>query len=248
MLNGRVAFITGASRGIGASLAVAFAQEGAVTMVGFCQNEALAQQVVDKIRNSDGQAETVYIDTGSRKSIQSAFAKIRTKAGEVSTLVNNAAISQEKPFHDITDEDWDHVQNINLRGAFGCCQEALLNMVADGYGRIINITSIGGQIGGVNQVHYAASKAGLISLTRSLARIYGKNNITVNAIAPGLVETDMTVKELQSEASRQKIEQIPLGRIASFNEIDKTAIFLASEGASYLTGQTLNVNGGVYFG
>lgn len=248
MLRDKVTFITGASRGIGAHLAKDFACEGGIVMVGYCRNALLAEQVVASIGRDGGKAAAIYIDVASRSSINEAFQKIHTDFGPVTTLVNNAGIAQEKPFQDITDDDWDHVMNVNLRGAFACCQAALPSMVAQQYGRIINVASIGGQIGGINQVHYAASKAGLISLTRSLARIYGRDQITVNAIAPGLVETDMTTHELQTEAGREKVRQIPLGRTAHYDEMNKAVRFLASQDASYITGQTLNVNGGVYFG
>ena len=162
-------------------------------------------------------------------------------------MVNNAAIAQEKPFDTITDADWDHMMAVNLRGPFMSCQEVLPGMVKRGFGRIISITSIGGQWGGFNQVHYASAKAGLIALTRSLARIYSAHGITTNAVAPGLVQTDMLARELDSEEGKAKVRNIPIGRMATMEEVASVGVFLASDDASYITGQTINVNGGMLF-
>ena len=170
------------------------------------------------------------------------------KFGKINILINNAAIAQEKPFETITDEDWDNMMAINLRGPFILCQEVIPDMIEQGWGRIINICSVGGQLGGINQVHYAAAKAGLINLTKSLARIYSKNGITSNAVSPGLVDTDMAAQELTTPAGKEKVRNIPIGRIATAEEIANVVVFLASEKASYITGQTINVNGGMYFG
>ena len=160
-------------------------------------------------------------------------------------MVNNAALAQEKPFAAITDADWDRMLAVNLRGAFIVAQETLPAMQAGKWGRIINITSIGGQWGGMRQVHYAAAKAGLINLTHSLARLYSADGITANAISPGLVATAMIRKELKSKSGRQKAAQIPAGRIAEPEEIAAGIIYLASDAAAYVTGQTLNINGGM---
>jgi acetoacetyl-CoA reductase/3-oxoacyl-[acyl-carrier protein] reductase len=160
-------------------------------------------------------------------------------------VVNNAALIQEKPFESITDADWDRMLAINLRGAFIVVQEILPAMVTKRWGRIINITSIGGQWGGMRQVHYAAAKAGLINLTHSLAKLYSSAGITANAVSPGLVATDMIRKELQSKAGKEKVQSIPVGRIAEASEIGAAVAYLASDEASYVTGHTLNVNGGL---
>ena len=160
-------------------------------------------------------------------------------------MVNNAALAQEKPFENITDADWDRMLAVNLRGAFIVAQETLSAMKAKKWGRIINITSIGGQWGGMRQVHYAAAKAGLINLTHSLARLYSGDGITANAISPGLVATGMIKKELKSKSGRQKAAQIPARRIAEPEEIAAGIVYLASDAAAYVTGQTLNINGGM---
>jgi acetoacetyl-CoA reductase/3-oxoacyl-[acyl-carrier protein] reductase len=163
-------------------------------------------------------------------------------------LINNAAIADEKPFETITDHDWDVMLGTNLKGPFMLVQDCLPGMLKRGFGRIVNIVSIGGQWGGMRQVHYAAAKAGLINFTQSMAKLYSKDGITSNAVSPGLVATDMTDNELNSEAGKQKAAQIPAGRIGKASEVAAAVSFLVSDGAAYVTGQTINVNGGMYFG
>jgi acetoacetyl-CoA reductase/3-oxoacyl-[acyl-carrier protein] reductase len=180
-----------------------------------------------------------------RKSVREALARMD---GTPEILVNNAAIADEKPFETITDRDWDLMLQTNLRGPFMLVQECLPGMIERRFGRIVNIVSIGGQWGGMRQVHYAAAKAGLINFTQSMAKLYSKDGLTSNAVSPGLVATDMTEAELNSEAGKQKAAQIPIGRIARPEEVAATVAFLVSEQAGYITGQTINVNGGMYFG
>jgi len=189
------------------------------------------------------------VDVEQRDSIRSAIDRcVSHFSGPISILVNNAAISQEKPFDTITDEDWDHMLAVNLRGPFAFSQEVLLGMIKNRWGRIVNIASIGGQWGGHNQVHYAAAKAGLINFTRSIAKIYSKHGITCNAVSPGLVQTDMSSHELETEVGKEKVKNIPVGRIGTVEEVASAVLYLCSDEASYITGQTINVNGGMYFG
>ena len=188
----------------------------------------------------------VKIDIASRTSVTRAIAQCRKRlGGDISILVNNAALAQEKPFETITDADWDRMLTVNLRGAFIAAQECLPAMLAQKWGRIINITSIGGQWGGMRQVHYAAAKAGLINFTHSLAKLYSGAGVTANAVSPGLVATDMIKKELASKAGKRKAAQIPAGRIAEPEEIAAGVVYLVSDAAAYVTGQTLNINGGM---
>jgi len=190
----------------------------------------------------------LHVDVGERQSIRSGVQRAEEHYGApVSILVNNGAIAQEKPFLELTDNDWDLMLSVNLRGPFALSQEVLPGMLAAGWGRIINLVSIGGQWGGMNQVHYAAAKAGLINLTRSLAKLYSAEGVTCNAVAPGLVATDMTAAELASEEGRAKVERIPSGRLGTSDEIAAAVAWLASDEAAYMTGQTLNLNGGMYF-
>lgn len=247
-LTDKVAMVTGGSRGIGRGIAIALADAGSDVALTYHTNQTLAQEIVETIMAHGGNAIAIQMTVEDRTSVKRAMADVRESLGPINILVNNAAIAQEKPFDTITDVDWDRMLAVNLRGPFICCQEVLPDMLKRGWGRIINITSIGGQWGGFNQVHYAAAKAGLINLTRSLSRIYSGQGITTNAVAPGLVHTEMSARELESEAGKEKVRSIPIGRIATIEEVAQVVVFLASDAASYITGQTINVNGGMYFG
>jgi acetoacetyl-CoA reductase/3-oxoacyl-[acyl-carrier protein] reductase len=236
----RLALVTGAGSGIGKAAAIALLEAGYLVACGYNANRAGAEA----IRHANAWA--IKIDIASRASVKRAVAASSKHFGrDIDIVVNNAALAQEKPFESITDADWDRMLAVNQRGAFIVVQETLPAMQARKWGRIINITSIGGQWGGMRQVHYAAAKAGLINLTHSLARIYSNHGITANAISPGLVATGMIKKELKSKSGRQKAAQIPAGRIAEPEEIAAGIVYLASDAAAYVTGQTLNINGGM---
>lgn len=247
-MTARAAFVTGASRGIGVAIAEALAADGYGVAVGYHHNAALAETVAARLRQGGARAQAIAVDVADRASVRAAFAAARHDLGSLDVLVNNAAIAQEKPFSDITDADWQAMMATNLQGPFICAQEALPSMLAAGWGRIINIVSIGGQWGGFNQVHYATAKAGLIGLTRSLAKVYSGQGVNTNAVSPGLVATDMAAAELQSEAGKAKARAIPMGRIGTAAEVAAAVCFLAGPGGDYVTGQTINVNGGMYFG
>jgi NAD(P)-dependent dehydrogenase (short-subunit alcohol dehydrogenase family) len=237
-MKNKLVFVTGASKGIGKAIADAFNYEGYQVAYGYNNNPI-----------TDKKCFSVHVDIADRASVKQAIESAEVHFNcQISILVNNAAISQEKDFLTITDSDWENMLNVNLKGAFTFSQEVLPNMITNEWGRIINITSIGGQWGGFNQVHYAASKAALISLTNSLAKIYSKDGITSNAISPGLVATEMSEAELKTPAGKEKAKNIPMGRLGTIEEIASIAIFLASEQSSYVTGQTINANGGMYFG
>jgi acetoacetyl-CoA reductase/3-oxoacyl-[acyl-carrier protein] reductase len=238
----RIALVTGAGSGIGKAAALALLEAGYRVACGYNSNRAGAEQIA-KTRPS---AFAVQIDISRRAPVKRAIALCAAHFGAgIDVVVNNAALAQEKPFESLTDADWDRMLAVNLRGAFMVVQECLPGMLTKKWGRIINITSIGGQWGGMRQVHYAAAKAGLINFTHSLARLYSAQGITANAVAPGLVATDMIRKELNSKAGKQKVAQIPAGRIAAPEEIAAGIVYLASDAASYVTGQTLNINGGM---
>lgn len=238
----RIALVTGAGSGIGRAVALALLGAGYSVACGYNANRAGAE----RIPKAHDCAYAVKIDIASRDSVKRAVAAAGRHFGRgFDIVVNNAALVQEKPFETITDADWDRMLAINLRGAFIVAQETLPAMLGNKWGRIINITSIGGQWGGMRQVHYAAAKAGLINLTHSLAKLYSGAGITANAIAPGLVATGMIREELKSKAGKQKVAQIPVGRIAEPQEIAAGVLYLTSDAASYVTGQTLNINGGM---
>jgi acetoacetyl-CoA reductase/3-oxoacyl-[acyl-carrier protein] reductase len=242
--NQRIVFVTGASRGIGNAIARRFLGEGYPVAVGYCAHPEGARKLAAEFPS----ALAVRVDAGDRQSIRQALRHIREGMnGPVSILVNNGAMAQEKPFLELRDEDWDRMLGTNLRGPFALAQEVLPGMLDAGWGRIINLVSIGGQWGGMNQVHYAAAKAGLINLTRSLAKLYSRRGVTTNAVSPGLVATDMTAAELASEAGQAKADGIPCGRLGTTEEIAAAVAWLASDEAAYVTGQTLNLNGGMYF-
>ena len=247
-LKDKVALVTGGSRGIGRGLVQGLVNEGYSVALTYRSRSDLAESMIEQFKSHGYDALSIQMAVEDRSSVVKAFEMVRHHWGEVDILVNNAAVAQEKPFDTITDQDWDHMMAVNLRGPFICAQECLPHMIAQGWGRIINITSIGGQWGGFNQVHYAASKAGLINLTRSLAKLYSERGITTNAVAIGLVETDMSATELSTEAGRQKALAIPRGRLGTVQDVANTVVFLASDQADYITGQTINLNGGMYFG
>jgi acetoacetyl-CoA reductase/3-oxoacyl-[acyl-carrier protein] reductase len=236
----KLALVTGAGSGIGKATALALLEAGYHVACGYNGNRKGAEAI------RHPRAKAVKIDIASRASIRRALSETRKAfRRDIDILVNNAALVQEKPFDSLTDADWDRMLAVNLRGAFILAQESLPAMVKRKWGRIVNITSIGGQWGGMRQVHYAAAKAGLINLTHSLARLYSPLGITANAVSPGLVATDMIRKELKSKAGKQKAAQIPVGRIAEPDEIAAGVVYLVSDGAAYITGQTLNINGGM---
>jgi len=246
-LKGAVALVTGSSRGIGRAIALALAEAGVNLAVTYNQSADKAQVVSEEIRSLGGKAIVLQLDISQREGIKRAIEHIFDTFGRIDILVNNAGILQQKPFLEITDEDWHKIIDINLKGPFLCSQEIMPLMQRQGHGRIINIASSGGQLGGPLAVHYSASKAGVICLTKSLARI-GAPNILVNCISPGLIDTDLTQREINSRKGREKIRQIPLGRTGLVEEIARVAVFLASDQSSYITGQTINVNGGLYLG
>lgn len=243
-VKGKIAFVTGASRGIGSAIARTLASHGIFVVIGYLHRSDLAELLAEDICSSGGSAIAQRIDISDRLSIKDAFAAV----GDIAILINNAAISQEKPFLSITDDDWDRMLVSNLRGPFACIQEVLPGMMQRGWGRVVNIVSIGGQWGGINQIHYASAKSGLIGLTRSLAKTFSSAGVTFNAVSPGLVETDMTKQELSSPQGMDKVRMIPAGRIGYASEVAAAVAFLTLPGSEYITGQTINVNGGMYFG
>lgn len=244
---GKTAFVTGGSRGIGASIAKDLALRGARVAFSFNKSQSDAELLADELLHQGLSVMAVKMEAAERTSIRTALQRTTDAWGSVDILVNNAAMAQEKPFLEIDDSDWDAMLAVNLRGPFILAQEVLPGMISRSYGRIVNISSIGGQWGGMNQVHYAAAKAGLINLTRSIAKVFSFHGITCNAVAPGLVETEMIRNELNSEAGRKKVRNIPAGRIGTCEEIASAVAFLCGADASYITGQTISINGGMYF-
>ena len=242
--NKKLALVTGSSSGIGKEIALSFLNNGYLVACGYNNNSTSISEIEKAYKNAYG----IQIDIRDRKSVQRALISIENKFKQtIDIAVNNAGIADEKPFEKITDADWDMMLEVNLRGPFIVSQEVLPAMIKKQWGRIVNISSIGGQWGGMNQVHYAAAKAGVINLTRSLAKLYSHCGITTNAVAPGLIDTDMIKNEINTKAGKEKIAQIPIGRVGTTHEIATAVIFLCSEDAAYITGHTLNINGGLLF-
>ena len=237
------ALVTGAGRGIGAAIARRLARDGFDVVLHAKTNRALAEEAAAEIQSRGDAAQVFCADLSTVSGVE----ELAHEVGPVDVLVNNAALSQEKPFEEISSNDIDEMFAVNLKAPLHLTQLMLPHMRSRAWGRIVNIASIGGQWGGINQIHYAASKAGLIGLTRSIAKTYGRHGITANAIAPGLIETDMSAGELRRPDGREKLRGIPLGRVGQPAEVAAAVSFLVSEEAGYLTGQTINLNGGMLF-
>jgi 3-oxoacyl-[acyl-carrier protein] reductase len=242
-LSGKVAIVTGASRGIGRGVAVMLAARGA-RVVAAARGENAVATVAD-ITAAGQQAEAVPLEVTDSASIEAMIAGVLERHGRIDILVNNAGIARDQLTLRMKREDWDQVIATNLTPAFVIVQAALKPMIKQRAGRIINISSVVGQTGNAGQANYAASKAGLIGFSKALARELASRNITVNVVAPGLIETDMT-KAITEKAQGDWAEQIPLGRLGTAADVAAAVCFLASDEASYITGQVLAVNGGMY--
>jgi 3-oxoacyl-[acyl-carrier protein] reductase len=243
---GRVAFVTGASQGIGRACALVLAEAGA-TVACAARNEEKLAQVVAVITAAGGKAAAFKVDVANEEEVKAAMKAAIAQFGKVDILVNNAGITRDQLVMRMKRADWDAVIQTNLTGPYFCIQQAIPSMLKQRWGRIINISSIFGQMGQTGQANYSASKAGLIGLTMAMAREVASRSITVNAIAPGWIETAMT-SELNPEMRDTVMKMIPLGRAGTDMEVAQAVKFLASEEASYITGQVLAVNGGMLMG
>jgi 3-oxoacyl-[acyl-carrier protein] reductase len=240
----RVAFVTGASRGIGRATALSLCRAGFDIVVASPAIESNAE-VAEEIRACNGAAMTVNLDVTSPDSVKEAFGRALKDKGRIDVLVNNAGVTRDGLAVRMKQADWDLVMRINLDGGFRCIQAVLPGMMRARWGRIVNIASVVGQAGAAGQANYSASKAGLIGLTKALAQEMGSRGITVNAVAPGYIETDMT-KALPDEAKRKILACVPLARSGKPDDVAAAVKFLASEDAGYITGHVLAVNGGMY--
>lgn len=243
-LTGRVAVVTGSSRGIGRAIAQALAAQGASVVVNYAINEEAARQVVDAISAAGGTAMAVQADVSKAEQAAALMDAAIRAYGRLDILVNNAGITRDTLILRMSEEDWDIVLNTNLKGAFHCMKAAIKPMMRQRYGRIISISSVSGIAGNAGQANYAAAKAGLIGLSKSVARELASRNITVNVIAPGLISTDLTAS-LPAELIAAGVQRTPLGRMGTPQEIAAAAVFLASEEAGFITGQVLVVDGGL---
>ncbi len=244
MLKEKVAVITGASRGIGKEIALTFAREGATVIVNYNGSKSAAEEVVNTIINENRKAEAYQCDIADFQKTAEMMDYIIKKYKRIDILVNNAGITKDNLLLKMSEEDFDRVIDTNLKGAFQCTKHVAKQMIKQRSGRIINISSVCGIIGNAGQANYCAAKAGMIGLTKSAARELATRGITVNAIAPGFIETDMT-DALSDTIKDEILTQIPMKRLGSVKDIAQMAAFLASEKAGYITGQVININGGM---
>ncbi len=244
LLENKVAVITGASRGIGRQIACSMAKEGAIVIVNYNGSKERADEAAEEIRKSGGQAETYQCDVADFNQAAGLMEYVIKTYGRVDILVNNAGITRDNLLMKMSEEEFDAVLNTNLKGAFNCIRHVSRQMIKQRSGKIINISSVSGVLGNAGQANYSASKAGIIGLTKSAAREMASRNITVNAIAPGFIDTEMT--QVLSESVRTAAEaQIPMKHFGKTEDIADMAVFLASGRAGYITGQVIHVDGGM---
>lgn len=246
-LKGKVALVTGGVRGIGLAISRRLADEGVKVFMTYRDNHEAARQACETIARAGGNAVAHAVDVTDRRALRDLLETIDAETAGVDILVNNAGINNPTDFDQISDEDWDEIMRVNLKGPFVCTQEVLPYMRKRGGGAIVNIGSVSGQYGGPRTAHYAASKAGLISLGQVVARYGARDRIRCNTVAGGLIASEMGEAGLQAASVAKAAEGILLGRLGSADEVARVVAFLASDEASYITAQTINVNGGLYF-
>lgn len=244
-LENKVALVTGASRGIGRAIAIKFAECGARVVVNYSSNEQEAKKTIELMGEYGANARIMKFDIADEQAVDDAVSQIKDEFGSIDILVNNAGIAIDGLLMRLKGEDFDRQMSTNLKGAFNCSKSCMRHMIKNRFGRIINISSVVGQMGNAGQSVYAAAKAGLIGMTKSLARELAGRNILVNAITPGYIATDMT-KDIIEKGGETILEHIPLKRVGKPEDIAAAAAFLASSDADYITGQVLSVNGGIY--
>ena len=244
LLDGRHALVTGASRGIGRAVALAFAAEGASVALNFAENVAAAEAVRAEIESAGGKAILVPADVSDENAVEDMVKTVTEAFGSIDILVNNAGITRDGLLLRMKEEDWDAVLNTNLKGIFLCTKAVSKFMMKKRYGRIVNMASVVGVTGNASQANYAAAKAGVIGFTKAMAKELASRGITVNAIAPGFIRSDMT-DVLPDKVKEAMLAEIPLGRAGEPADVAKAALFLASDQAAYITGQVLKVDGGM---
>lgn len=241
----RVVLVTGASRGIGRAIAERFARDGALVLINYVQSQAAAEETRASITQSGGQAELARFDVANGTEVNAAFQQIVEKHGRIDVVVNNAGLALDNLLLRLKEEEWERVMDVNLKGVFLCTKAAARPMLRQRSGRIINLTSVVAQTGNPGQAAYTAAKAGVIGFTKTMAKELASRSVTVNAVAPGLIETDMT-GSLPDEVKSGYLSLIPAGRWGTAVEVAEVVAFLASPLAGYITGQVININGGMY--
>ncbi len=242
----RVVVVTGGSRGIGRSVALKFAEEKAkIIIVHFDPDENAARETMDLLERRDSKAEARKVDVSSGHQVEELFKEILSRYGRVDVLVNNAGIAKDGLLLRMSENDWDTVLDVNLKGVFNCTKAVLRSMIRQRRGAVVSIASVAGQIGNAGQANYAASKAGIMGFTKTIAREVASRGITVNAVAPGFINTEMTAA-LPEKMIESYLQQIPLGRLGRAEDVAETVYWLCSSSAGYITGQVIHVNGGMY--
>ena len=244
-LKGRTALVTGASRGIGRAIAVALADEGADVAVNYVSSEGLAKEVVEQIQKRGRRAILAQADVADYPDTYRMAQEILKEFGHLDILINNAGVNSDKTFVKMDHASWRKVLAINLDGVFNCTKVFIEPMIKQGWGRVVNITSVIGQIGNFGQANYAASKAGVAALTKSLAKELASKGITINAVAPGFIETEMVVG-IPEKVQQKLLSQIPMGRFGKAEEVSRACVYLCSSDGDYITGAELSINGGLF--
>ncbi len=242
--NDKTVLVTGGSRGIGKAIVKAFAANGANVVINYVSSEKAATELVEEIINLGGRAMAIQADVSVFQDAEKLVEQTIAAYGKIDVLINNSGITKDNLMLRMTEDDFDRVIDVNLKGTWNMCKNITRHFLKNRAGSIINITSVVGLIGNAGQANYVASKAGVIGLTKTLAKEFGSRNIRVNAVAPGFIETEMT-RNLAEEVKQQYLGQIPLGRFGNTEDIANTCMFLASEQANYITGQVISVNGGM---
>lgn len=244
-LKDQIALVTGGGRGIGKAIALALGSSGAGVMINYRQNREAAEVTLRELGEQGGTGELWPFDVADENQVEEAVKKIVDRHKKVDILVNNAGVTADNLLVRLTAEDWDRVIGVNLKGTVHCTKAVCRRMIRERYGRIVNLTSVVGQVGNAGQSAYAASKAGIIGFTKAMARELASRGITVNAVAPGFIDTEMTA-QLPEKARDDFLRSIPLARFGTSQDVAEAVSFLAGPGASYITGQVINVNGGLY--
>ncbi len=244
-LDGKIAVVTGGSRGIGRTISLRLAERGAFVYVNYVSRPDAAEETIAQFANVGGKGAVIQFDVADFSATQDVFKTIKSDSGSVDILVNNAGITRDNLVPLMKEADWNDVVDTNLKGTFNCCKAVIRGMMKKRQGRIVNISSVVGFSGNGGQVNYSAAKAGMVGLTKSMAREFASRNITVNCVAPGYIVTEMT-EALGEDVQQKMLREIPMGTLGSADDVAAAVLYLISDGAAYVTGQTIHVNGGMY--